>query len=100
MEFVSVRDMRLRPGEVWAQLKNKRELVLTCNGRPKAIMISVENEDIEKVLKAVRLARMQLALSAIRAAAAASGASQMTPEEIDAEIRAVRAQRKREALTA
>lgn len=99
MEFITVRDMRLRPGEVWTRLRDKRELVLTCNGKPKAIMIPVEDEDIEKVLKAVRLARMQLALSALRAAAAASGASQMTPEEIDAEIRAMRTERKREALT-
>lgn len=34
MTFVSIRDMRTRPGEVWQQLQAEGDLILTSSGRP------------------------------------------------------------------
>jgi antitoxin (DNA-binding transcriptional repressor) of toxin-antitoxin stability system len=34
VEFVTIRDLRLKPAEVWDKLRRQRELVLTSNGRP------------------------------------------------------------------
>lgn len=93
MAYVSIRDMRLRPAQVWERLRHEGELVVTSNGRPVAVMASVDNDDPEEALRAFRRARAQAALSRVRAAAAVSGAASWPSDSIDREIFAVRAQR-------
>lgn len=95
MEFVSIRDMRTRPGEVWQQLQEQGDLVVTSNGRPFALLISAEGQDIEKLLLAVRRARALLAIERLRAEAAENGTDRLTAEEIEAEIAAARRERRR-----
>lgn len=94
MEFVSIRDMRTRPGEVWQQLQERGDLIVTSNGRPFALMVSAEGEDVELLLAALRRARAALAASRLRAAAGEQGLDRLTPEEIDAEVAAARLARK------
>lgn len=93
MEFVSIRDMRTQPGEVWQKLQEQGDLIVTSNGRPFALMISAEGEDVEALLAAVRRARAQLAASRLRAAAAQQGTARLGAEEIAAEIAAARRER-------
>ena len=52
MTFVSIRDMRTRPGEVWQQLQDEGDLIITSSGRPFALMIAAEGEDVEALLLA------------------------------------------------
>lgn len=92
MEFIPVRDLRVRPGEVWRKLRQKGDLVLTSSGQPIALLIGVE-DDVEETLTAVRRARAQLAVSRLRQSAAARGLDQLTEEEIEAEVRASRQER-------
>jgi len=89
MAYVSIRDMRLRPRDVWEQLRREGEIVVTSNGRPIAVMASIE-DDPEEVLRSLRTVRAQAALARIRSAAATSGASRMALGEIRAEIVAAR----------
>ncbi|MCB0161051.1 MAG: hypothetical protein KDD83_23115 [Caldilineaceae bacterium] len=93
MEFVSIRDMRTRPGEVWQQLQEQGNLILTSSGRPFALMISTEGEDVEELLLALRRARAQVALSRLRRQAERDGISTLSMEEIEAEIAATRQER-------
>ncbi len=93
MRFISVRDFRIRPGKVWEEAK-EQDLVITSNGRPIGVLTRVEAEDLEETLALLRRVRAQMAVSRMRKAAAASGAGQMTPEDVDAEIRRARADRK------
>lgn len=93
LEFVSIRDMRTRPGEIWQQLQEEGNLVLTSNGRPFALMISTEDEDVEELLLAVRRARAQVALSRLRRQAERDGVSALSMEEIETEIVSVRRER-------
>lgn len=86
MEFVTVRDLRLKPAEVWDKLAQQRELVLTSNGRPLAIIAGVGEGDVEETLVALRRARAQAAVSRLRRAAAASQADRLSAAEIEAEI--------------
>jgi antitoxin (DNA-binding transcriptional repressor) of toxin-antitoxin stability system len=44
MKFLSVRDLRSKSADVWKGLAEERELVVTSNGRPIAIL-SVVTED-------------------------------------------------------
>lgn len=93
MSFVSIRDMRIRPGEVWKQLQEEGDLVVTSSGRPFALMIAAEGEDVEQLLLALRRAKAQLAISRLRAKAAQKGSDRMTEAEIEAEIEQARRER-------
>ena len=92
MQFITVRDFRIRPGEVWKQLE-KDDLVVTSNGRPIAILTNVDAENLEDMLITLRRVRAQMAVSRLRQAAAESGASQLTDSEIEEEISLARADR-------
>lgn len=93
MKFVSTRELRNRPGYV-RNLAQKDDLVLTANGKPIAILLGVEEDELEETARAVRQARAQLALSRLRKQAARQGTDRMSASAIDAEIRAVRSRRK------
>ena len=93
MTFVSIRDMRTRPGEVWQQLQDEGDLVVTSSGRPFALMIAAEGEDVEALLLALRRARAQLAVSKMRRQAGEAGLDRMAIDDIDAEIRQARSER-------
>ncbi|PYY15116.1 MAG: prevent-host-death protein [Acidobacteria bacterium] len=93
MKFVSTRDLRNRPGFV-RDLARKEDLVLTTNGKPIALLLGVEEEELEETAQAIRQARAQRALSRMRGDAARRGVDKSSPSVVAAEIRAVRSQRK------
>ncbi len=94
MTFVSIRDMRTRPGEVWQQLQDEGDLIVTSSGRPFALMISAADEDVEELLLALRRARAQMAVSRLRKQAAAQELDRMPAETIEAEIDQARSERR------
>jgi antitoxin (DNA-binding transcriptional repressor) of toxin-antitoxin stability system len=89
MEFISVRDFRIRPGEIWEKLKDQ-DLVITSNGRPIAILSPVEGENIEETFSLLRRLRAQMAVSRIRKETAEAGLDRLNEDEIEAEIRKAR----------
>lgn len=93
MKFLSTRDLRNRPSYV-RKLAQKEDLVLTANGKPIAMLLGVEEDELEDTAQAIRQARAQLALSRMRKKAASIGTDKMSLAEINAEIRAARAKRK------
>jgi hypothetical protein len=97
MEFVTVRDLRVRPGNVWEKLRQQQQLVLTSNGRPMAIIVEVAEDAVEETLSALRRAHAQAAVSRLRRAAAEQGLHRMTEAEIEAEIAQARRERRRES---
>ena len=34
MEFITVRELRTRSGQIWDKLRQRRDLILTSNGKP------------------------------------------------------------------
>lgn len=66
------------------------ELLLTSNGRPMALMLPVDGSKLDEILQAIRLARGQLALRALRRQAREHDASELSRADIDAEIAAAR----------
>ncbi len=94
MNLVPSRDLRVRPAHVWKTLRDRKEIVITNNGTPVAIMSAVDAGTFEDTLRAIRRARALEALGRIHRAAAASGRSKMTDAEIEAEIKAARKQRR------
>jgi prevent-host-death family protein len=94
MEFVTIRDLRLRPSEVWDKLRQQHEIVLTSNGRPVAVIADVREDNVEETISALRRARAQAAVSRLRQASAAAGLDGMSDADIEAEITQARHERR------
>jgi antitoxin (DNA-binding transcriptional repressor) of toxin-antitoxin stability system len=96
MKFVAIRELRTKTASIRQDLAQAREIVLTANGRPFAVMTPVNPDTVEEEIQAIRRARTRAAIDAIRAAARTAGVDSLTPGDIDAEIAAARrARRKR-----
>lgn len=93
MKYVSVRELRNRPGKVWATL-SKADVVLTANGKPMGVLVGVDEARLDETVDAIRRARATLAVSRMRKRAAESHASRLSLAEINREIREVRRRRR------
>ena len=94
LSFYSARDLRAGKAGIWDSLGRSNEVVITNNGKPRALMIDVDEDNFDETLKAVRQARAIMAFAKLRRKASEEG--YMTPEEIDAEIAAARRVKKGE----
>jgi len=92
MKFISTRELRNRPGAV-RELAQKEDLVLTADGKPIAILMGIENDDVEQAALMLRQARAQRALTRMRGQASRAGVTQFSARAVEAEIRAVRRKR-------
>ncbi|MDY0040171.1 MAG: hypothetical protein RBS57_07640 [Desulforhabdus sp.] len=95
MKFISVRDLRGKSAEVWKELPAEREIVVTSNGRPIAILSAVSESNLEESLSAIRQARAAEAVMSLQRRSVEKGTDSIVMEEIDAEIKAVRKKRAR-----
>ena len=86
MDFVTARDLRNNTGAVWEKLKSERELVITLNGRPFALLTGISGQDLEEILKAVRRARAENALKGVWKRSREKGLDRITMKEVDEEI--------------
>ena len=86
MKFISIRDLRSNTAQLRKDLATDRDVVVTANGRPFALMTRVEPDNVEEELMAIRRARARAAISRIRAKAKADGLDRLTMDEIDAVI--------------
>lgn len=94
MDFVSVRELRTRSAAVWDALSEEKDLVVTSNGKPIAVLSATTASSLEASLAALRQARAQLAVAAMQERARETGADRLTLEDVNAEIQAVRRQRR------
>jgi prevent-host-death family protein len=90
MKFVTVRDFRIRPGEVWKSLENDQDVVITSNGKPIAMLAGISDITFDETIRVFRRAKTELAVSRMRKTAGKKGVSRISREAIETEIRAVR----------
>ena len=90
MKFVSVRELRLKPGEVWKAAKAEKDLVITANGRPIAILTGVDEDTFEEELATIQRARALTALDRLHRVSVQKGTHAMSKKEIQVEIDEVR----------
>lgn len=94
MKLIAIKDLK-QPRQLKERLQAEKELLLTSDGRPVAVLVNVEAaEDPEGVLQAIRDARSRLALSRIRELARRNRTATLALEQINQEIRATRAARR------
>ncbi len=94
MKFVTIRELRSKTASIRKDLDQDREIVLTANGRPFAVVSRIEPDAVEEELQAIRRARAKVAVERLRAHAKATGLNRLTLGEIDALIAEARRQRR------
>jgi prevent-host-death family protein len=95
MKFISVRDLRGKSAQVWKDLPEEKEIVITSNGRPVAILAAISDSNLEESLAAFRQARAVEAVSSLQRRSVERGTDRISMSEIEAEIRTARKQRVR-----
>lgn len=93
MKFVTIRDLRSKSRQIQSDLPKYREMVLTSNGKPIAIMTAVSDESLEDLLIAIRRARATSSVVGLQLQGAKSGKYMMRSREIENEIKEVRSRR-------
>ena len=94
MEFVSIRDLRTRSAAVWESLGESKDLVVTSNGKPVAVLSATTASTLDATLTALRQARAQLAVLNMQRRAREAGLDQWSLDEVNAEINEARRQRR------
>jgi antitoxin (DNA-binding transcriptional repressor) of toxin-antitoxin stability system len=95
MKFISVRDLRGKSAEVWKNLPGEREMIVTSNGRPIAILAAVSESNLEESISAFRQARAAEAVVSLQRRSLEQGTDSIAAKEIEAEIQEVRKKRTR-----
>ena len=94
MNFFAARDLRTQPKNIWNSLQTEGEVIITNNGHPTALMLDINGENFEEMIKAVRQAKAMIVFNGMRWKAAQKG--YMTDEEIEVEIQAYRREQQRQ----
>ncbi len=97
MKFLSVRDLRSNSARVWRELPEEKEMVVTSNGRPVAVLTTVDESNVEQSLAAWRKVRATQAIATIQLESVQKGTDRMSMCDIDSEIKKVRQARRKRA---
>jgi antitoxin (DNA-binding transcriptional repressor) of toxin-antitoxin stability system len=90
MNFFTVRDLRTSPKTVWDTLGREKEVVITNNGKPSALMIPITDANFDDILATIRQVNAQRAVTRMQKAAVKAGLDKLSLEDINAEIAAAR----------
>lgn len=94
MDYVTVRELREKSGEIWQRVEAGEEFVVTRNGKPFALLVHTAPQAVEERLRALRLESFNRAWAALAAQAQAGGGPGLSDDDIQAEIDAVRRERR------
>jgi PHD/YefM family antitoxin component YafN of YafNO toxin-antitoxin module len=93
MKVYTITELKKNTSEVLQQIAEDSYTLITQNGKPKTIMLDVENDDLERVLADLRYMRARQAVDIMREQSVRLGNNNLSMDEIDAII----AQTRREA---
>lgn len=94
MNYVTVSELRSKPGAIWRHVEAGGDFVITRNGKACALLLHTKPAEVEDRLRAARAARFALLLDRIHAHVNANGPERITAAEVNAEIAAVRRHRR------
>ncbi len=93
MKFITVRDLRTSPAQIWKDLPAEREMVITNNGKPIALLTPVGDANLEETLAAVRRAHAIQSVKQMQQASMRRGTTELSESEIQEEIDRTRTER-------
>lgn len=91
MKFITVRDLRSSPAKVWKDLPVEKEMIITNNGKPVALLTPVSDQNMESTLRAVRQAMAASAIEKLHFDARKNGTNTLSDEDVEREIAETRA---------
>jgi antitoxin (DNA-binding transcriptional repressor) of toxin-antitoxin stability system len=94
MRFVTIRDLRNKSSQIQRQLPEEKEMVLTSNGKPIAILFATSGDTLEESLAAIRRGQAMAAVSYMQTRSVKLGLNRMSMDEINREIAAERRSRR------
>ncbi len=95
MKFVGIRDLRNKSSQIMKSLPYEKEVVITSNGKPTAIIAPVSEDNLEEFLAAFRKARSINTVAVIQEEAFKKNLDKLTLKEINYEIQSVRKKRRK-----
>ena len=90
------REFSASPGRALSAVSKAGRVLVTANGKPKAIMIPTSESTFASDLELLDRVDLARAIAAIRSDAVTNGTDSLSMKEIDAEVAAVRAARRRQ----
>jgi hypothetical protein len=94
-KWLASREFSANPGRALAAVSRAGRVLVTANGKPKAIMIPTSEATFSRDLEMLDRVALTQAVEAIRSDSVMHGTDTITMGEIDAEIAAVRTTRRR-----
>ena len=93
MRFVTVRDLRSKPAQIRQSLLQEKDVVLTSNGKPFAIVSLTSEDTLEKNLAMIRRIRAEEAAAFMQRRSRETGNDRLSLNEVNLEIAAARKHR-------
>lgn len=94
MQFVPVKELRSNIRQIRQRLGKEKEIVLTSNGKPFALLTSISGNTLEETLTMLRQFRTYMSIAHLQEQSAKKGKDKISLKEINAEIATVRRKRK------
>ena len=94
-KLLASREFSAHPGRALATVSRAGRVLVTANGKPKAIMIPTSEATFSRDLEMLDRVALTQAVEAIRSDSVVNDTDALTMKEIDAEVTAVRTARRR-----
>jgi hypothetical protein len=94
-KWLASRELSAHPGRALAAVGRAGRVLVTANGKPKAIMIPTSEETLTRDMEMLDRVTLANAVETIRADSVKAGTDGISMEAIDAEIAAARDERRR-----
>ena len=91
MNFYSIRELRTETKNIYENILQNGEAVITNNGKPSMLLINISEDNFDEILRAVRQARAMIAFNSMRMIAAKN--NYMSEDEINDEIEKYRSEK-------
>ena len=86
MRFITIRDFRSKSAKIQRQLPKEKEMILTSNGKPIAILSAISEDTLEESLTIIRRARAMMAVDYMQTRSVETGTDRMSLNKINEEI--------------
>jgi hypothetical protein len=93
MQFLTIRELSKSPKLALTKLNADKKAILTNNGKPQALIFSIDGDSFEKTLSMLQKLEFMQNLTEMRLVSMKKGNSKMTLDEINTEINTVRKKR-------
>jgi hypothetical protein len=94
-KWLASRELSAHPGRTLAAVSRSGRVLVTANGKPKAIMIRTSEATFSRDLEMLDRVALTQAVESIRSDSVVNGTDALTMDEINAEVAAVRTARRR-----